>query len=219
MLILASASPRRRQLLSWLNLPFEINVADIDETPLPGESPDVYTLRLAQAKAEAVASRLNPMSDADLILASDTTVSLDGEILGKPADERVARDMLTRLRGRKHQVFTAVALFIPGKTLLAELCTVDVPMRVYSDAEIAAYISSGDPMDKAGAYAIQHAGFHPVDKLDGCFAAVMGLPLCHVMRLLHQAGNPLSLNMPAHCLEGLGYNCTIAARIYPIYKS
>ena len=230
-LILASASPRRRQLLSWLNLPFEVHVADIDETPLAHEAPGDYTLRLAKTKAEVVAQRLDgENSDSYWVLASDTTVSLDGEILGKPLDETMAYDMLTRLRGRSHQVFTAVALARPElalnssrsqtetEAIIAELCVVDVPMRAYSDAEMTVYIQSGDPMDKAGAYAIQHAGFHPVEHLDGCFAAVMGLPLCHVMRLLKRAGVELSANMPAHCLDGLGYNCSIAGQIYPIFK-
>ncbi len=232
MLILASASPRRRQLLSWLKLPFEVCVADIDETPLANETPGDYTLRLARLKAKAVAERPGDKnSEPCLILASDTTVSLDGEILGKPADETMAYDMLSRLRGRCHQVFTAVALTrsnpageypsqsqIMSTDIIAELCVVDVPMRAYSDAEMAAYIQSGDPMDKAGAYGIQHAGFHPVEHLNGCFAAVMGLPLCHVLRLLQRAGIVLSVNMPLHCRDGLGYNCSIADQIYPIQE-
>jgi MAF protein len=246
MLILASNSPRRRQLLSWLGLPFEVSAANIDETPLPGEEPDAYTCRLAQQKALAVAANAEP---DDLILASDTTVAVlnyegnrtssevvqwnseiveQGQmsILGKPEDLAEAEAMLRSLRERTHQVFTAVALVrrkgqpqLPTgpdlfKTALVELCSTDVLMRMYTDKEMADYIASGDPMDKAGAYAIQHNGFHPVERIEGCFASVMGFPLCHVLRLLRREGIIPQVNVPQHCLAELGYDCPVYPLIY-----
>lgn len=214
MLILASSSPRRRQLLGWLEQPFDICVADIDETVCPGESPDQYTLRLAREKAAAVMARAD-WAAGTLILASDTTVAVDGDILGKPRDGAEAESMLRRLRGRSHQVFTALALARPDQPTLTELCQVDVPMRAYSDSELAAYVASGDPLDKAGAYAIQNSAFHPVETLQGCFAAVMGLPLCHVLRLLRQAAAPQpAIQMAARCRSGLNYDCPVSTRIY-----
>ena len=218
MLILASNSPRRRQLLSWLGLTFEVSAANIDESPRPDEPPDGYTCRLAQEKAAVVAANCTA---ADIILASDTTVAVFdegskvGSILGKPADAAEAEGMLRRLHGRKHQVYTAVSLAIPGKQTLTELCSTDVKMRAYNDAEMTTYIHSGDPMDKAGAYAIQHAGFHPVEQVEGCFASVMGFPLCHVLCLLDQVGIIPPINVPRYCLTELGYDC----KVYPlIYK-
>jgi septum formation protein len=230
MLILASNSPRRRQLLGWLELPFEVSAANIDETPLPGEKPDDYTCRLARQKALAVLADCRP---GDLILASDTTVAaLDfGEgqagqmsILGKPEHAAEAEAMLRSLRGRTHQVFTAVALLRKtaqpsngtgaGEAVQVELCSTDVMMRSYSDEEMVIYIASGDPLDKAGAYAIQHGGFHPVEGIEGCFASVMGFPLCHVLRLLRAEGIIPRVNVPRHCLAELGYDCPVYHQIY-----
>ena len=115
----------------------------------------------------------------------------EGQILGKPADAYEAESMLRRLRGREHQVFTALAVVRRSEGFLAlDWCVTDVPMRTYSDEEMCAYIATGDPLDKAGAYAIQHPDFSPVAELQGCFANVMGLPLCHVERTLMQAGHP-----------------------------
>ena len=247
-MILASNSPRRRQLLSWLELPFEVSAANIDETPLPGERPDVYTCRLAQEKALAVSANYRP---DDLILASDTTVavidSVDVQpdsvvvqpdsaieedrmsILGKPGSPAEAEAMLRSLRGRTHQVFTAVAL-VRGtmqshngadrvENVMVELCCTDVVMRNYMDQEMVDYIATGDPLDKAGAYAIQHSGFHPAEKIEGCFASVMGFPICHVLRLLRRAGITPLVNVPQHCLVELGYDCPVYAKIYqPVFN-
>ena len=175
-LILASSSPRRRQLLTMTGRAFSIQSASIDETPLPEEHPVAYVLRLARQKARASADGVPPGS---LILAADTTVADEDGLLGKPADPAEAAAMLRRLRGRTHQVYTAVALFEPDSgNLRSEHCRTDVHMRDYSDAEMQVYIDSGDPLDKAGAYAIQHTGFHPVDRIDGCYANVVGLPVC-----------------------------------------
>jgi MAF protein len=184
LLVLGSNSPRRRQLLALTGWTFSISAADIDESPHANESPTEYVLRLAETKARAIAA------DADqLVLAADTTVVDRGEILGKPSDESQATAMLTQLRGHAHQVYTGVALHrLRDGLLLKDLCVTDVPMRDYSDDEIRAYVRTGDPLDKAGAYAIQHPQFQPValDNLTGCYASVMGLPVCHVIRLMRQ---------------------------------
>ena len=180
--VLASNSPRRKQLFGLGGWDFTVIVADIDETPFENESPRDYVIRLAQAKALAV----QPKAEADaVILGSDTTVVDGNEILGKPVHDEDARRMLNQLRGRVHQVYTAIAILQNGK-MVTDLSIIDVPMRAYSDAEIESYIQSGDPMDKAGAYAIQHPEFQPVSFLEGCRAGVMGLPMCHVLRSLKQ---------------------------------
>ncbi|HQZ71238.1 MAG TPA: Maf family protein [Anaerolineae bacterium] len=184
-LILASASPRRRALLATLGRPFEVHVADVDERPLPAENPSAYGLRLALAKARAVADRLAgaPVT----VLGADTLVVVDGRILGKPADAAEASAMLNLLRGRRHDVLTAVAVVDgAGNRCVAELAVTGVWMRAYSGAELRAYVESGDPMDKAGAYAIQHEGFRPVDRLEGSETNVIGLPLVLVRRLIQQ---------------------------------
>jgi len=169
--------------------------------------------RLAQAKAWAVARAVR-QPDAALVIAADTTVSLEGNPLGKPANEADAAHMLRALRGRTHQVHTAITLLdTRANHTLADLATTDVPMRNYGEDEIAAYIATGDPLDKAGAYAIQHAGFHPVDQMYGCFANVMGLPLCHLARTLRAAGIEPPANVPAACQSHIGYLCPVFADI------
>lgn len=210
--VLASNSPRRRQLFGWTGWSFTVAPADIDETPLPAEQPRAHVLRLAQAKARAAASHA-PLGT--LVLGSDTIVADGSEILGKPADPAAARRMLLQLRGRTHQVYTALAVFQPHTGRLAQdCCQADVPMRAYTDAEMDAYIASGDPLDKAGAYAIQHPGFHPVTDFHGCYACVMGLPLCHLLRLARTAFNlRTQADVPALCRSGLGYDCPIYAQI------
>lgn len=205
-LILASTSPRRRQLLGLGGWMFHILPADIDETPTPGEPADAYVLRLAKAKAQAVAEQAHR---GELIIAADTTVADGDTILGKPADAQEAFSMLASLRGRTHQVHTAVAVYDPADgRLLTELASTDVPMRSYTDAEIHTYIATGDPFDKAGSYAIQHPEFKPVDKLEGCYANVVGLPLCHLERLLKKFGVAAKQNIPLACQETLQYHCS-----------
>ncbi len=202
-LILASNSPRRAELLSLLDWPFHVIPADINEDRQPEESPVDYVRRLAHQKAEAVA----PFKDA-LIIAADTIVVDEDEFLGKPVDEEDARRMLTQLRGRVHQVYTGIAL-IDSQTResFVDVCRTDVPMRHYSDAEMETYIASGDPMDKAGAYAIQHDEFLPVEGLTGCFASVMGLPLCHLTVGLRSLGYDVTHKLPERCQMLLGYDC------------
>lgn len=215
MLILASNSPRRRALLALGGWAFEIAPAEVDETPLPGEPAADYVLRLAQSKAQAAAARQASARPAGaLILAADTTVADEGLILGKPADAAEARQMLKRLRGRTHQVYTAIAVLRLGSpAMLTDLCCTDVPMRTYSEAEMDVYIASGDPLDKAGAYAIQHPGFHPVEGLQGCYANVVGLPLCHLQRTLHKWGLPPTTDLPQACQQSLQYTCPVFRNI------
>jgi septum formation protein len=205
-LVLASNSPRRRELLALGGWTFSVRPADVDETPLPGETPGTYVLRLAESKAAACAESAKPN---EIIIAADTTVAIDGKILGKPRDAAEAEEMLRLLRGRKHQVHTGIGVK-KGEVLLTDLCTTNVPMRSYSEEEIAAYVATGDPLDKAGAYAIQHADFHPVEKLSGCFASVMGLPLCHLLRLLQRVDVLPAADVPGGCQASLDYKCPIS---------
>lgn len=211
-LILASASPRRRELLALSGWQFKVTSVDLDEQPMPGEAPDRYVLRLAGDKATAAAETLP--SDAT-ILAADTTVADGDTILGKPASAEEAARMLKALRKRTHTVFTALALLAPGiDSPLLELCASSVPMRDYSDEEIHDYVNSGDPLDKAGAYAIQHDGFSPVINFMGCYAGVMGLPLCHFARLMRKAGCLPDAEIPARCQQHLNYHCTIYPAVW-----
>ena len=185
--------------------------AQVDETPLNGEGGTQYVQRLADHKLSAAA---NQAPDGSVTIAADTTV-IDGQangssILGKPHNQEEAAQMLHTLRGRTHQVHTAIAILDKRDgSQLSDLCTTDVPMRSYSDDEIEAYVSSGDPMDKAGAYAIQHAGFHPVERMEGCFANVMGLPLCHLTRSLLKLGLTPRTDVPRACQAALGYRCLV----------
>jgi septum formation protein len=204
-LILASNSPRRRQLIRLTGWDFVVSIADVDESPRENESPADYVLRLATTKARAI----NAKTD-DIILAADTTVVDGSEILGKPQDDAEAVAMLTRLRGRTHQVYTGIALLRGGDdSLQTDLCVTDVPMRDYSDEEIRAYVASGDPFDKAGAYAIQHPEFSPVINMSGCYASVMGLPLCHVVRLMRRMGVEPNSDVPVNCQKLLEYECPV----------
>ena len=212
-ILLASASPRRRELIRLLGLPVTTTSADIDEVPLPGEPAADMARRLSQEKARAASSFISQPS-ALLLLASDTVVSLDGEPLGKPRDADNARSMLQCLRGRTHQVYTAITLIdLQSDRSITDLASSDVPMRAYTDAEIEAYIASGDPFDKAGAYAIQHNGFHPVENFAGCFANVMGLPLCHVARALRKMGMLLKSDVPLLCQTHIDYSCPVYGSI------
>ena len=207
-LILASASPRRRQLLAALGIPFTIDVADIDESRVGDESPEAHVRRLAEEKARTVAAR----HPGDVILAADSIVVLEGRILGKPRDAADARAMLQALRTRPHQVMTAVAVIRAGD-LSSDLHISTVTMRPYTDAEIDAYIATGDPFDKAGAYAIQHPDFAPAARLDGCFASVMGLPLALTARLLSAAGLSPAPDWPQHCHAITGQCCQLGGAL------
>ncbi len=206
MLILASSSPRRRQLLTALGLDFTIEAADIDESALPSEAPEPHARRLAETKAQVVAAR----RPEDIVLAADTIVVQHDRIMGKPADPSDARRMLQDLRAAPHLVITAVAVAHPGG-LISASHTSQVVMRDYTDADIDAYITSGDPLDKAGAYAIQHDAFRPVAAFDGCFASIMGLPLAIVVDLLHTADLEVQPEWPAACQSFTSSCCHFSA--------
>lgn len=180
---------------------------EVDENPRQGESGEEYVLRLAENKARASAALI--AGDA-VVVAADTCVVGGDDLLGKPADASEAAVMLRRLRGKVHQVYSALAVMrLPDGALVTDLCVTDVPMREYSDQEMLDYIASGDPFDKAGAYAIQHSGFHPVEKMEGCFANVMGLPLCHLQRSLMLMGISPQVDLPAACQSELEYHCPV----------
>lgn len=214
-LLLASQSPRRHELLRLLGLPFKIVDSDAKEVPRPDEAPAELAVRLSRAKARGT----NPDAHVDsLIIACDTVGALDGEILGKPEDAAEAREMLRRLRDRPHIVYSAVTLLDTARRAVTDLARTLVRMRPYSDEEIAAYVASGDPMDKAAAYAIQHDGFDPVaglstpsnpDARGGCYANVMGLPLCHLTRCLRLWGIKPPRDVPTACQAHNGYRCAI----------
>jgi septum formation protein len=204
-LVLASNSPRRRGLLALGGWSFEVLAADVDERQLTGEAPAAYVLRLAETKARAVASLVQA---GTLVLAADTIVVDQGELLGKPVDSVDATRMLKQLRGRTHQVYTGLAVLrVRDGRLLSDLCVTDVPMRAYSDQQIKAYVRSGDPLDKAGAYAIQHAVFHPVARMQGCYASVMGLPLCALTGLLAAIGIVPPVAAAQACTSLTGVPC------------
>jgi septum formation protein len=186
-LVLASASPRRRELLERVGLRFEVDAADVDEAQAPGESPDAYAARVAEDKARLVAGR---RPDA-FVLAADTIVELGGEVLGKAADAAEARAMLARLAGRTHRVRTAVVLLAPGGGGgAARRVAVDtaVDMRALGDDELAGYVASGEWRGKAGAYAVQGIGAALVRAVRGSYTNVVGLPLVEVLELVAAAG-------------------------------
>lgn len=181
-LVLASASPRRAELLRQIGVAFDVCAADIDETPAVDEPAYDYVMRMAQQKAEAIA----PQFPSAVILASDTSVVVAGEVLGKPRHHQDARDMLRRLSGRSHQVMTSVCVL--GSECQRAVNLTEVWFRPLSDTEIEAYWHTGEPIDKAGAYAIQGLGAKFVERIHGSYSGVMGLPLFEVAQMLTRAG-------------------------------
>jgi len=207
-LLLASQSPRRREMIGWLDLPVRLIRADADERLNEAEVPSTSATRLARDKAHQITS--TSVTTHEWVLAADTIVDLDGRALGKPPDSHAAWTMLQQLRGRAHQVHTGVTLYAPHTTKEITACvTTLVWMRAYTDAEIAAYIATNDPLDKAGAYAIQYGPFHPVARLEHCYANVVGLPLCAIGKLLTTWGIPLKVDIPALCAKHFDYPCPI----------
>ena len=203
-IVLASSSPRRRELFALLGLPFQAVDPQVDETPLEGEKPKSTALRLALAKAQEAA-----MSHPEaIIVAADTLVILGDEILGKPRNGDEAVAVLEALRGKKHRVISAViVLDAASREKREEVADTQVWMRDYSEEEIARYIGRGEPFDKAGGYAIQDKEFRPVARVEGCYANVMGLPLCHLDRALKKvAVNPPATPLEA-CIGFTGYDC------------
>ncbi len=198
-LVLASGSPRRRELLTALGMPFVVDPADVDET-----SDETGPVRLAETLALAKARAVSRRRPDDFVIGSDTVVSLDGRLLGKPGDASEARGMLDALRGRGHEVVTAIALVVPGGVEVVTHSRTAVLMRDYEDEARDEFIARGEPFDKAGGYAIQDAAFHPVARIEGCECGVMGLPLWTLRGMLLDAGlEPAapSIDRCAECKE------------------
>jgi len=188
-IILASASPRRRELLRQIGIDFTVDPADVDERVLPGESPEAYAVRVALDKARIAAQR----AGTGVVIAADTIVVLDNAILGKPSDDEDAERMLTMLSGRTHQVITGMAIMDPaaGKTLTRS-STTNVLFRDLSPDEIRWYVRTGEPLDKAGAYGIQEKGSLFISRIEGCYFNVVGLPLSLLGEMLLEFGINLS---------------------------
>jgi MAF protein len=202
--VLASASPRRRAILAATGVTFEAIDVDLDESRLTDEAPEETAVRLAVAKALAGASARSGSTS----LGADTVVVLEGRALGKPIDEDDAVRTLKQLRGRFHRVLTGVAVAAPSvddsnPPTFSRLASTRVWMRHYSDREIDDYVASGDPLDKAGSYAIQSPAFRPVERIEGCFLTVVGLPLPDVIALLGRAG----VSIPPIHAEALARIC------------
>jgi septum formation protein len=184
-IVLASGSPRRKQLLEMLRIPFRVIPPDVDEHVLPGEQPEAYVTRLSRAKAQAVVSRV----PGEIVLAADTTVVLGGRIFEKPTSPANAVEMLEQLQGRTHEVLTAVAVADNGR-LEQALDVSRVTFRPNSRETLEEYVATGEPLDKAGAYAIQGLGAPLIERVEGDFFGVMGLPLRLALDLLAKFGRP-----------------------------
>ena len=210
-IVLASASPRRRALLSDLGIEFRIAPSNIPEDPEPGETPERMVRRLSREKALAVAEHEG--AETGYYVAADSTVVLDGESIAKPADEAEARRMLTRLRGTAHQVTTGITVYDAAtRRCVTESQTADVLMREFTDAEMEQSIASGTPMDKAGAYAIQDDEFRPASLQHGCYSNVMGLPACRVVEILAEMG----CELPNHADMVVPPGCTVSCPLNPV---
>lgn len=187
---LGSQSPRRAHLLTFLGLTWHTAVAEVDEDIIQIPDPPQNVLARARLKGDSLRPQLG---DNDLLLTADTTVALGEDMLNKPDTPDAARAMLRRLRGQWHQVHTGMVLYHGrGGDVLTDISTTNVLMRDYSDDEIEAYVATGDPLDKAGSYAIQHPHFRPVARLEGCYLGVMGLSVCRLIPLLKKQGFNLS---------------------------
>ena len=199
-LVLASASPRRKELMAGLGLEFQVMAADVPEDQIPGEPAQDMVMRLSLDKASALAGR---MTDG-LVIGADSTVVLDGEVLGKPAGADDARRMLRRLSGTQHQVITGLSV-VDAATgdRQTDWMASDIKLRTLSDSEIDVSIRSGMPFDKAGAYAVQDQELRPAEWWQGCYSNIVGLPLCRLLEMLQALGYPLpdrkALQAPAGC--------------------
>ena len=211
--VLASSSPRRRVLLGGLGVRFTVRISDLDETMTAPATPLDYVTSLARQKADLVAWESVPGPESDptrpgpVVIGADTIVTIDGDILGKPVDEAAAVTMLARLRGRDHQVLTAVALVdtVSGTTE-SRVVTTTVHMHDFDDETMAAYIATGEPFDKAGGYGIQRGTRKLIAGFTGCYTNVVGFPLCEVAALLMEAGVALGKE-PPYCLLPDGRTC------------
>ncbi|HRQ42610.1 MAG TPA: Maf family protein [Chloroflexota bacterium] len=209
--LLASQSPRRRELMKLLGHPVSQVAADVDEDSVNTPDPAANVMDTAVLKAHTIAHTFTSAPGLRTILiAADTTVAVDGEMLNKPADETEARWMLRRLRGRAHEVHSGYVVRELGSGAeVVGVHTAVVTMRPYTDAEIEAYVATGDPLDKAGAYAIQHPVFRPVQSLQGCFLGVMGLPLCDLMGALRELGVEVNVDLTAVHLAHQQFPCPV----------
>jgi nucleoside triphosphate pyrophosphatase len=188
-LILASASPRRAEILRDAGIAFDVLAVHVDEAPRAGEGAEAICRRLADAKARAAVVRLGAAGEPVIVVAADTTVEIDGEVLGKPGSADDARQMLLRLSGRTHRVLTALSLIrLPDGAARADLESTAVRFSALSAQEIAAYVATGEPIDKAGAYAIQGRAGLFVERVEGCYFNVVGLPLARLYRNLKELG-------------------------------
>ena len=214
-IILASASPRRKELFGLLGLPFVVRSTEADESPRLNETPEILVSRLSATKAAAACDEIEQSGEfpaGALVVAADTIVVLEGEVLGKPRTAVEAEWMLDSLRDCAHQVHTAVTVAdLPDRRAQIHLSTTTVWMRDYEDAEIEVYVDSGDPMDKAGAYAIQHADFHPVDRIEGCYTGVVGLPLKALVQGLAAFGVHPPVDVAKVCRDWTGEACCLDA--------
>jgi septum formation protein len=188
-LILASSSPRRAEILREAGIAFEIRAIEIDETALPGETAQAMVARLAEAKARAAAAQIGAGMRECIIVGADTTVELGGAILGKPRDAAHAREMLAMLSGRTHHVLTGIFLLqLPGNATRAAVENSAVTFALLSEKEMDAYVASGEPMGKAGAYAIQGLAGRFIPRIEGCYFNIVGLPLARLYWLLRELG-------------------------------
>ncbi len=209
-IVLASRSPRRRELLRLLGVPFQVVHPAVGEMALPREKPSEQAVRLARMKAEAVTSE----EPGKIVVAADTLVVLSRRVMGKPDNEAEAWAMLEALRGREHRVISGIAVADrSNRPTAVRLVETRVWVRDYTDDEIATYIARGEPFDKAGAYAIQDAEFHPVARIDGCYANVMGLPLCHLHVTLREMGCTPRVPPVRACEARTGRHCYAASQI------
>ena len=187
MIYLASQSPRRAELLRQIGVEFKVYATDIDERVNAGESPEAYVSRLAQSKARVAAAEIGKSHSDWVVLAADTTIAIDGDIIGKPEDAAHCHCILHRLSGREHQVLTAVAVATRDR-IECRLTHNRVTFRALAEHEVQRYCATSEPMDKAGAYAIQGKAAIFIERLEGSYSAVMGLPLCETAELLQDAG-------------------------------
>ena len=209
--VLASQSPRRRELIGLCGYPFDTIAAEVDENSVSDPDPVLDCIQTARLKAEAILNQIySSQQERPIIVAADTIVAFDGQILGKPRDATDAKQMLTTLRGRTHDVHTGVMIIDvdSGREVMGSHTAV-VKMRPYTDQEISAYVASGDPLDKAGAYAIQHPVFRPVEQLNGCYLGVMGLSICHLLQLLRQIDLPFQAELATLEAAHQRYECPL----------
>jgi MAF protein len=213
--ILASKSPRRQMLLRNLINHFIVLETDIDETIQPGEDPADFVLRLASEKAFAAGKKLEESTLQNVVVIAADTIVVDKEkVLGKPIDAADAKNILDRLKNRTHQVLSGIALYkLETGKIRSSMVLTEVRMRNYTETEVQEYINSGDPFDKAGAYAIQNDSFNPAPDFEGCFANVMGLPLCHLSLLLEKENLEIDSRVADRCQESIHYQCPVYSQI------